>query len=184
MALIVEQHVIADQYPVDTSKAISAGMLVEISAAGVIPCTTSSLNCLGVAGDSSLNAPGNTTAYSDNITIGAMGAETRYTSNRVSDMYDETAASQKITVYNGGGKFYIESTLFDADGANIIANDKLAVSANTAGEWGETADASNLNDFVGMATAAAAGYDSGVPGTDLEIGSMSLGTYVPVVLRI
>jgi len=180
MALIVEYHVVADMYPVGAT-AIQAGMLVTLSAGLIIPApiSTAPATVLGIAGDSKLTSAAQTTAYSDTVVINADGAATRWTENRVSDFYDETAASQKITVYSGGGKFWISSTLFDGDGAAVVAGDLLKVGA-VAGEWvrGGTDD-----DVCGLATAAVTAYPSGVPGTDTD-GHMTLGNFVPVILRV
>ena len=184
MALIVEYHVTADMYPVG-STAITAGMLVEfVAGASVItPAALDSELALGVAGDSALSQEGQTTAFSAQVTIGANGAGTRFTENRVSDFYDETTASQKITVYNGGGKFWISEDLFDTNGSGITSGEKLQVSGAVAGEWADAAS-NNAGEMVAISVGANQAYDSGVPGTDTSNGSISLGNFVPVVLRI
>jgi len=181
MALIVEYHVVADMYPV-ADTAISAGMLVELNAAGqVIPVPgQGNLDTLGVAGDSALAAQGQTTAYSAQVTLGSDGANTRWTENRVSDFYDETVASNKITVYNGGGKFWISSDLIGAASGAMVVGGNLETSA-TAGNW--DVNAVTLGARVGLCVAASTAYPSGVPGTDVD-GSITLGNYFCVVLRI
>jgi hypothetical protein len=182
MALIVEYHVVADMYPVGTT-AITAGMIVSITAGLVVPANSSldpDSEAIGIAGDSKLSAEGQTTAYSDQVRIGANNGTSRYTENRVSDFYDETLASQKITVYNGGGKFWISNGLFDNDGASCVAG--LLVGIGTvAGEWKDTA--STDDDIIGLCVGASQAYPSGVPGTDVT-GSITLGNFVPIVLRI
>jgi hypothetical protein len=182
MSLIVEYHVIADMYPVGAT-AIQAGMLVSIGTGGlVVPLPTGtgkSQIALGIAGDSKLTSAGITTAYSDQVHLGSDGSATRWTSNRVSDFYDETAASQKITVYNGGGKFWISAALFDTAGVGIGASDLLKV-GGTSGYW----TSGGLDDsIVGVAVGAITEYPSGVPGTDTD-GHITLGHYIPVILRI
>ena len=186
MALIVEYHVNADMYP--TTAGISAGMLVTLNAAGaVVPAPTGTVGnckiCLGIAGDSSLTAAGQTTAYSAQVTIGADGAATRWTENRVSDFYDETVASQKMTVYNGGGKFHISEDLWDNTAASVAPGQTLQCSGTTDGEWNDATTAVDDN-IVAVAASANTAYDSGVPGTDTTDGSITLGNYVPVVLRL
>jgi len=191
MALIVEQHVIADMYPIAVATTISAGMLVELSSGLIVAATTGSVNAIGIAGDSNV-ANTQTTAYSAEVVIGATDADTartRWTSNRVSDMYNETLGSGKMTVYHGGGKFWISDDLVEHPG-NVLAGDKLAVSDVTAGEWGETAS-NTLGDFIAIAVGSGQEYPSGVPGTDTTDGSIALGTasaatnnWVPIVLRI
>jgi len=186
MALIVEYHVVADMYAVGTG-AISQGMLVGINTSGqavALPIASAALrNALGIAGDAALSAEGKTTAYSANLTIGADGAGSRWTENRVSDFYDETTASQKITVYNGGGKFWISSELFDDDASTISIGNFLEGSGSVAGEWNDGATVASGADLA-LAVGASQGYDSGVPGTDTTNGSISLGNYVPIILRI
>ena len=180
MALIVEYHVVADMYPVGAT-AIRAGMLVTLSGGLIVPApiSTAPATMLGIAGDSKLTSAAQTTAYSDAVHINADGSSTRWTENRVSDFYDETAASQKITVYNGGGKFWISSDLFDENGAAFIAGDLLKSGA-VAGEW---AKGGTEDDVCGLAVGAVTAYPSGVPGTDID-GHISLGNYIPVILRI
>lgn len=183
MALIVEYHVIADMYPVSGN--VTAGMCVTLTAAGVVasPAATTGQTILGIAGDSALAAEGQTTAYSANLVIGADGGGTRFTENRVSDFYNETTASQKITVYNGGGKFWVSTDLFDAAAAAaIVVGTFLEPSAaGTAGNWDDAAD---VNDNAAIAVGAAQAYPSGVPGTDTTDGSITLGDYIPMVLRV
>ncbi len=183
MALIVEYHVIADMYAVGTSD-ITAGMLVALnSSALVVPAPTSTdpdQKAIGIAGDSKLSSAAKTTAYSDQVVIGADGAGTRWTENRVSDFYDETVASQKITVYNGGGKFWISTDLFDSP-SSVTPGTPLGVSGTTAGEWEENSVTDD--DICGIAVGDTTAYPSGVPGTDTD-GHITLGDYIPVLLRL
>jgi len=187
MALIVEYHVIADMYPLSGN--ITAGMIVTLNAAGqavAAPTGTASpkVTAIGIAGDSALAQEGQTTAYSAQVVIGADGAGTRYTENRVSDFYNETVASQKITVYNGGGKFWITTDLFDAP-AGIIPGTTLGISDSTNGEWDDGVSTTvDSDDICAIAVGPVTAYDSGVPGTDVEAGSMTLGDYIPVILRL
>lgn len=182
MALIVEQHVIADQYPVGGN--ITAGMIVALnSSAQAVAAPTSTdpkQDAIGIAGDSRLAAEGQTTAYSDQVVIGA-GATNRYTENRVSDFYNETLASDKITVYNGGGKFWVSTDLFDAP-ESVAPGVALGISGTTAGEWEESGVVDD--DIIAMAVGAAQAYPSGVPGTDTTDGSITLGNFIPLILRI
>ena len=189
MALIVEYHVIADMYPV-SSTAVTAGMVVSLNTSGqIVPAPViGTLGvgkvAIGIAGDSSLDSEGQTTAYSAQVVIGADGAGSRWTENRVSDFYDETVASQKITVYNGGGKFWISEELFDVV-AGIVPGTRLGVSSATAGEYEDSVSATVADDdIIAIAVGDNTGYDSGVPGTDTTDGSISLGNYVPLILRL
>ena len=182
MALIVEYHVNADMYP--TTAGITAGMAVSLNSVGsavAAPTGTEGPACVGIAGDSSLAAAGQTTAYSAQVTIGADGSAKRWTENRISDFYDETVASQKITVYNGGGKFWISEDLFDDVATDGVIGVFLKPSASTtAGEW-DTTTAATAALLVVSGNGA---YDSGVPGTATDDGSISLGNYVGVICRI
>jgi len=186
MALIVEYHVNADMYRVGDT-AITAGMLIALNAAALaVPCPLAQAvgTLIGVAGDSALAAEGSTTAYSASVTLGASPAigtaGARWTENRVSDFYDETTASQKITVYNGGGKFWISDDLLD-DAATAAVGTIMQRSGTTIGEWNTGATA---GQEVAVGVGASQAYDSGVPGTATTNRSMSLGDYFPVVLRI
>lgn len=187
MALIVEQHVVANSYPVG-STAIQAGMLVSMVNDGtVVPAGADSTIVIGIAGDSALTGSGQTTAYSAEVVIGASDADTartRWTSNRISDMYDETLASGKITVYNGGGKFWISDDLITGELA-IDAGELLESEAG--GHW---ATGNTAGEVVAICVGHAQQYPSGVPGTDTPDGSIALGTstsgnnWLPISLRI
>ena len=179
MAIIVEQHVVADHYPVGATS-ITAGMLVSFAAGLIVPTTASADDAIGIAGDSALTTEGQTTAYSAAVTIGANGAATRWTENRVSDFYDETKASQRVTVYTGGGKFWISTDLVDAAAA-ITAGDRM-MSGTTAGFWASGA-ANTVGEMIGVAASALTAYPSGVPGTDTTDGSITLGNYIAMILR-
>ena len=80
----------------------------------------------------------------------------------------------------GGGKFWVSEELFDTAGA-IAPLDQLQPSATTAGEWNEGAA---TDDIIALAVGANQAYPSGVPGTDTADNSITLGNYVPLVLRI
>jgi hypothetical protein len=190
MALIVEQHVVADQYI--TSAAVqatgmAAGQSVALNAAGEVIQATAALKAavVGIAGDSLLTAAGQTTAYSAEVVIGAVDADTarsRWTSNRVSDMYDETLASGKMTVYNGGGKFWLSDDLFADASALAVGN---ALEAANGGTY-----AVGTTNVIAQVVGLAQEYPSGVPGTDTTDGSIALGTssvnnlWTPVTLRV
>ncbi len=180
MAIIVEQHVVADHYPVGATS-ITAGMLVSFASGLIVPTTASADTSIGIAGDSFLTTEGQTTAYSAQVVIGANGAATRWTENRVSDFYNETAASQRVTVYTGGGKFWISTNLIDSAAA-IAAGNKMQ-SGGTAGFWAAGAT-STVGEMIGVAASALTPYPSGVPGTDTTDGSITLGNYIAMILRV
>lgn len=192
MALIVEYHVVADMYPIAEDTTISAGMIAALDSNGfVVPAPTGTdpdQSAIGIAGDSNVSNT-QTTAYSAQVTIGATDSSTarnRWTSNRVSDMYNETLAAGKITVYNGGGKFWISDDLFD-DSSSVTVGNALGISGSTAGEWEESSITND--DIIAVAVGTAKAYSSGVPGTDTADGSIELATlgsneWIPVILRI
>lgn len=180
MAIIVEQHVVADHYPVG-STAITAGMVVMFSAGLVVPATAGGVLGFGIAGDSALTSEGQTTAYSAQVVIGANGAATRWTENRVSDFYDETKASQRVTVYTGGGKFWISTDLVTAAAA-ITAGDLLEV-GGTDGFYAAGVGTAAA-ELIGIAASSLTAYPSGVPGTDTTDGSITLGNFIAVISRM
>ena len=181
MALIPVFHVVATEYVVDPdwTTAIYAGEWVTLTDSGTNVYATradgSTDRVLGVAGDNQTNSGGGT-AYSAQLVVNSSGA-TRWSQNRVSDFFNETLASGKITVYNGGGEFKTDK--FVGTGAYSAAA-KLYVS--TAGVL-TTSDAGN-GQIVATCVAAAADYPSGVPGTDTTDGSLSLGSYLSFKMEL
>jgi hypothetical protein len=193
MALIVEYHVTAAQYDVigtltaGTSD-IEAGMLVVFdSTYGVnaSPATddvaqnAAATTVIGIAGDSRRATEGQTTAYSAPLLTGSKGAQSRWTENRVSDFYNETLASGKITVYQGGGKFWTDQigTVTTAAAPGV----PICTSATGRGLVNSKTTATNR---IGICAGAVSAYPSGVPGTDTTDGSTTLGTYLPIILRV
>ena len=128
------------------------------------------------------------TAYAADLIIGAYPlsppvGRTRSTQNRVSDMFDETLSSGKVTVYFGGGEFFTDQFETVNGGSPIDYNpgDDLFLSANgiltNVGTTG-------TNARVGLLVENPKAYPSGVPGTDTADGSLSLGTYLHFVMNI
>lgn len=187
MALIVLQHSTVDSFDIDpdyaalgASSRILAGMLVGLDSNGYLAKASGTVLPLGIAGDS-MTDEYQTTAYSASLVVSPTGA-TRWTSNRVSDMFNETLASGKMTVYFGSGKFatdqyYIQDSWSSNRGA------ALYVAANAHGLFTLN---SNTSRVVGYVLAAPTDYPSGVPGVDDPHvdNSMSLGTYLTVQLLI
>ena len=183
MAVYPIYQMIADMYDMG-SEAITAGMAVKFGSgddAGKIVKATAAHDTangvfvLGMAGDSNTTT-GPNTPYAAALKIGSNGSGSRYTQNRVSDMYNETLASGKITVFTGGGKFYTDQ--FTGTTSDLAVG-KL-VTAGSGGKWVATTVAAAVRGVVFSAPAA---FDSGVPGTDVTAkGSMSLGTYVGIIL--
>lgn len=180
MALIEIQHVVASNFDVDPEWAGTAdtmeGMFVSLSSgafAAVADGTTDRV--IGVAGDTQSNDTAGT-PYSDSLVINASGA-TRQTQNRVSDFYNETLASGKITVYHSGGVFATDQ--YETGASTADPGTALYVSAN--GKL-VNADAGN-GQIVATVVKAFGAADSGVPGVDVN-GSISLGNFVTFKLEI
>ncbi len=193
MALLEEYHVVADMYPVSatTNPNIVEGMFVGLnSSTGNAVKATTAIRAIGVAGDSTVSVA--TTDDFKNqgldewLVINAAGKKVK-TGVRASDpSYDETAASGKITVYNGGGKFHTDifETKDGATGAGsaqvYAPGDPLYVSDN--GKLTKY----NAGAYIQVATCVVAPreYPSGVPGTDTTDGSISLGSFLTFILKI
>jgi hypothetical protein len=158
--LIEVFHIVAGEYPVDADATgdIERGSFVELANTGLVRLSTNGTAPLGIAGDSRSTGTAYT-AYSANLRIGANGAYTRSTQNRVADMFNETLASGKITVYSNGGLFRISSNLLVA-GANTAPNTPLY--PHVPGLWDSTANGCPVVAATVVADVAA--YPSGVPG--------------------
>ena len=190
MALIPVQHVVADMFPVDPDWSFSidgtiqAGQCVRLDANGYVQHVSVAGNpCLGLSGDNLMDhgalnpavSPLKNTPYSAALVIGANGHASQSTQNRVSDTFNETLSSGKMTVYRSGGRFmsdqYVTTVAYAAGGLLYAAAGGLITSAQGAG------------NVVGTCAATPSAYPSGVPGTDVS-GSMSLGTYIDILLQV
>lgn len=180
MALIVLHHTIADNFPVDPAYDISSsgrilpGMLVGLNASGYLAKASSTVLPLGVAGDA-ISDEYATTAYSADLVVSPTGA-TRYTSNRVSDMFNESLASGKMTVYIGSGRFGTDQ--YDAA---VSYTPGATVYTNASGKFTTSGGSGAVTSRVcGYAIDGPEAYPSGVPGVDSPSveNSMSLGTYL------
>ena len=180
MALIEIYHVVADMLPVAEGEEIIEGQCVKLNTLGqCVLCDVAGERVYGMAGDTQSDDTAGT-AYSDSIVMGADGALARNTSNRVSDFYNETGASQRITVYTSGGKFATDQFVGTAiQGAELLYTDANGMLTETAG----------AGNVVGMSTGIPGAFASGVPGVDTDSdsewpNSISLGDYVTFKLLI
>jgi hypothetical protein len=181
MALIEIYHVVADMYDVDpdwtNAEAIIEGQWVALeSVSGSIYAKRADgtdERIIGIAGDTMSNTTSGT-PYATAVLVNPAG-NTRQTENRVSDMFNETLASGKITVYNAGGKFATDQV---RSGVTFTVGQALYCDAagNTT-----NADAGNAQ-IVGICVDPVSAYPSGVPGTDVE-GSISLGNYLTILIQ-
>ncbi|MFW6172962.1 MAG: DUF2190 family protein [Elusimicrobiota bacterium] len=181
MAIIPVHHVIADNFNIDPDWSftvdgeILAGMAVTLDADGYVDFVTAAGNvAFGLAGDT-LSDSTASTPYADDLAVGADGAGSRSTQNRVPDFYNETLASGKMTIYHGGGRFMTDQ--YEAGDTFAVGD---SVYSSTDGEISTTEGTGNV---LGIVAAAPAAYPSGVPGTDID-GSISLGTYLDLILRV
>jgi hypothetical protein len=171
MALIELYHVIADHLPVKSGEEIVEGDFVKLDPVSgeIILCNTAGERAYGVAGDTKSTSvsglPATNTADPGNVPF----------VNRVSDSFDETRASGRMTVYHGGGKFATNrfGTVSTTIGAPLYVNSTGKLTTTSAG----------AAFVVGELVKAAGAYDSGVPGIDVN-GSMSLGSYIEFKLVI
>jgi len=183
MALIEIYHVIASNYNVDpahdaATNPILEGQFVGLNSGGFVTQTTTG-NVItqlphGLAGDTIASDSG-ATPYAADIVIGSGGA-TRSTSNRVSDFFNETQGSGKMTVYHGGGEFFTDQY---ATGQTWTPGGDCYV--DTSGLLTMTDAGSGR--VVGRVVEGPSEYPSGVPGTDVE-GSITLGEFVRFVLTL
>jgi hypothetical protein len=172
MALVELYHVVADIYPVDSAASITEGNVVMQNPSGNIVLATSASGtiALGIAGDNKLNT---------GTSSGLPGAKP-YWQNRVSDpMFDETAASGKITVYHSGGKFATDQ--YDTTILDYAIGDALYSTA--AGKLSNDPVGGGNAQVIGYLVGLPGPYMSGVPGTDIN-GDMSLGNYLVFKLII
>ncbi len=172
MALIPLYHVIADEVPVSSAASIMMGSFVKLSGTATAPVIIQATGvaseiAYGVAGDTkNTSTPG--IPSTNPAHIGVDGTEVKFT-NRVSDPYDETRASGKITVYHSGGKFatdQYDTTLTYAPGEPLYVGAAGKLQNVNAGS----------GQIVGRVVSEGA-YMSGVPGIDIN-GDISLGDYL------
>lgn len=170
MALIEKYHVVAAEAVIAIGETIKEGQIVSLNAGGEVVLQGAGAPVpYGIAGDtkstSASSMPGISAGWQ----------------NRVSDFFDETKASGKMTVYHSGGEF---------------ATDQFAANVSTATGYTalfavngvlETAD-SQSSGVVGYLTRSAGSYPSGVPGIDIN-GDQALAgennnTYIEFKLAI
>lgn len=173
MALIEEYMVVADHYPVNSSVTdLIEGMFVKLNTSGEVVKATggSAERAIGVCGDTKSTSQSGLPS-TNNSSQGAFV-------NRVSDSFDETKASGRVTVYHSGGKF-LSNQYETAPSTPWAVGLPLYVSANSK----LTTDASTSTQIVATCVQIPSAVESGVPGIDVR-GSLTLGTYVEFKLEI
>ena len=155
MALKEIYHVTADSREVASGSTIKEGMIVTLnSSSQVIICDGAT--AYGIAGDTKNTTRSSMPGIDLGVPAGSQGWQ-----NRVSDYYDETQASGKITVYVNGGVFATDQYTSNVGSAAVMTT----LYGNNAGLL-HTADTGT--GAVAVVVAAAGAYPSGVPGVDLN----------------
>lgn len=159
MALVEKFHVVAAERAVAAGQSIKEGQCVclntlgQVVLEGVADAVTQTTYYItyGIAGDTKSTS----TSYLPGVASGWQ--------NRVSDYFDETKASGKMTVYHSGGEFATDQFTTNVASATpytaLYARQGLL---DTVGEFGGVAYE------VARLTQAAGSYPSGVPGTDIN----------------
>lgn len=157
MALVEKFHVVAAERPVATGQTIKEGQCVALNTSGEVVVESVSYGMTyGIAGDTKSTSA----SYMPGVASGWQ--------NRVSDYFDETKASAKMTVYHSGGEFATDQ--FATNVANATPYTALYAKSGVLDTSGEGAGASYV---VAYLTQAAGSYPSGVPGVDVN-GDMAL----------
>lgn len=186
MALIVSYHTIATQLPT-TDTTIVEGMGVKFSAVtgaeSKVAKADATTFTFGIAGDSAI-ATGPNKPYGASVVVNGAGG-TRGTSNRVSDFFNETVGSGKMTVYTGIGEFYTDQ--YNTSGTYTPGGKLFTAST------GKLTNSDGGGNQVGIVIDGPRAYPSGVPGVDDSgvtnvtssvNGSLSLGSYLRFYMNI
>jgi len=170
MALIEMFHVVAAERPVASGQTIKEGQIVSLNTSGeVVIQSATAPTPYGLAGDTK------------STTASAMPGIASGWQNRVSDYFDETKASAKMTVYHSGGEFAT-----DQFNANVASS--AIMTALYAVDGVLDTNTSQSNVVVAYLVKAAGTYPSGVPGIDLNgdqaLGGENSNTYCEIKLVI
>lgn len=173
MALVEKYHVVAAERAVASGQTIKEGQCVSLDSSGeVVIVSATNAVPYGIAGDTK------------STSASAMPGIDASWQNRVSDYFDETSASGKMTVYHSGGEFATDQFNTNVASSSILAT----LYANASGDL-DTRDANGATALpVARLVKAAGTYPSGVPGIDLN-GDQALSgeesnTYIEFKLTI
>lgn len=169
----------------DNNPQIFAGQFVALDSDGFAIRHTGSnaVRTIGVAGDSTVPSTSSNKAnpYTGQVTIGSSGQQV-FTENRLTDPNsNETAASGKITVYNGGGDFETDQfeTVVSAAPAVYVPGAALYISTD-----GKLTTDSTSGTVVATVLEAPRPLSSGVPGVETSDNSISLGNFMRIKLEV
>jgi hypothetical protein len=174
------------------TSAIKEGMGVTLLAGDNVPSVkrkdSAAQVCIGIAGDSK-SSTGPNKPYGASVVVSGTGTVVA-TQNRVSDMFNETTASGKVTVYHGVGEFFTDqwdtalATGVWAVGGALYVNASGLITMTSGGNGNQ----------IGRLLAAPAPYPSGVPGgfddpsstVDSRVvdGSTSLGSFIHFAMNV
>lgn len=193
MALIEVYHTIASNFLVDSNTStIKEGMGVTLLAGDNVPSAkrkdSAAQICIGIAGDSK-SSTGPNKPYGASVVVSGTGTVVA-TQNRVSDMFNETTASGKVTVYHGVGEFFTDQ--WDTTVSTGTWSVGQALYVNASGVL--TPTSTSMGNQVGRLLAAPAPYPSGVPGgfddpsstvdSTVVDGSTSLGSFIHFAMNV
>ena len=170
MALIEKFHVVAAERDVASGESIKEGQIVSLNSLGeVVLQNVTDAFPYGIAGDTK------------STSASAMPGISAGWQNRVSDYFDETKASGKMTVYHSGGEFATDQF------TSNVANAAIGVKLYAVNGVLDTSDSMD-DTVVGRLTQQAGAYPSGVPGVDIN-GDQALAgensdTYIEFKLLI
>lgn len=181
MALIEVQHLIATSFPVDpahdpVANPIIEGQFVALDANGYITEANVTTRAIGLAGDTIASNSGYS-PYAADIVVNSAGA-VRSTSNRVSDMFNETLGSGKMTVYISGGEFLTDQYALSPSGAWTPGANAYCTTGGLV-----SPDDPGSGRIVGTILSGPTAVESGVPGTNVN-GSITLGNFVRIKLGL
>jgi len=174
MALIPLFHVVADHFPT-ASDEILMGSFVKFDSSGAVVNAdgTASEYAVGVAGDTQSDSTASLPTTNGAL-IGNQTTKSAFV-NRVSDSYDETKASARMTVYHSGGKFatdQYDTTASYTPGAALYVGADGKLQPTSAGS----------SQIVGRVVTEG-DFPSGVPGIDVD-GDITLGDYLTFILTV
>lgn len=170
MALVERYIVVAAERVVASGESIKEGQIVSLNSSGevVLQDGTDAVP-YGIAGDTK------------STSASAMPGIVSSWQNRASDMYDETGASDKMTVYHSGGEFATDQF------ASNVASAAVGTTLYSVNGMLETANTQS-SGAVAILIKADGSYPSGVPGTDTNgdtaLGGDNSNTYVEIKLSI
>ena len=172
MALIERYHVVAAEKTVATGETIKEGQVVSLNSSGyVVLQDTTDSTPYGIAGDTK------------STSASAMPGVAAGWQGRVSDYFDETKASGKMTVYHSGGEFATDQFATNVASFATILDPLYGVNGDL-----DTVDTHDTGIIVARLTKAAGAYPSGVPGVDINgdqaLSGENSNTYIEYKLLI